>query len=167
MDEQRDVRASDSDREAAVQRLGTAMNEGRISLFEYDERLAKVYATVTYGELHALFADLPSGGPVATRDTDALAERATRTPQRRGVVAELPTWCKVLWIIWGTVVGINLLVWLLVSMGDGELTYFWPMWLLVPGAVFVGLSAGAVSSRRNKRAKAIAAAARRARKQIP
>jgi hypothetical protein len=39
------------------------------------------------------------------------------------------------------VVAINLTVWLLVGLGNGPV-YFWPMWLLVPGAVLGVVTAG-------------------------
>lgn len=50
---------ADRERAAAVLRAGFA--EGRLSADELDERLAKVYASRTYGELWALTADLPAG----------------------------------------------------------------------------------------------------------
>jgi hypothetical protein len=59
----------------------------------------------------------------------------------------MPTALKVLWIIWASVVAINLTVWLLVSLGNGEPEYFWPMWLLVPGAV-LGVVTAAISAMR-------------------
>ena len=54
----------------------------------------------------------------------------------------MPTALKVLWIIWASLVAINLTVWLLVSLGNGVADYFWPMWLLVPGAVLGVVTAG-------------------------
>ena len=33
---------------------------------------------------------------------------------------------------------INLVVWTLVGVGNGEFEYFWPIWLLVPGTVLLG-----------------------------
>lgn len=57
------IRLSDADREHAVQRLQTAMAEGRISLSEFDERAAAAYAARYAGDLQPLLADLP---PAAT-----------------------------------------------------------------------------------------------------
>ncbi len=59
MDGNRGVRISDSDRERAAQRLQTAMAEGRITMFELDERLGLVYAARYEDELRAPLADLP------------------------------------------------------------------------------------------------------------
>jgi hypothetical protein len=51
--------AADRERAAAVLRAGFA--EGRLTADELDERLARVYASRTYGELWTLTADLPAG----------------------------------------------------------------------------------------------------------
>jgi uncharacterized protein DUF1707/uncharacterized protein DUF4234 len=59
----RELRVSDSERQAAAQRLGAAWAEGRLDDAEYDRRLALAYAAVTYGDLEQLFPDLP--GPRA------------------------------------------------------------------------------------------------------
>ena len=58
-----DLRAGDSDREAVAEILRTALGEGRLELSEVDERLARVYAAKTYGELEPLVADLPGTLP--------------------------------------------------------------------------------------------------------
>lgn len=59
-DPSREMRISDSDRQAAANRLQAVANEGRLPVGEYDDRLGKVYQASTYGELSALFADLPN-----------------------------------------------------------------------------------------------------------
>ncbi len=53
------LRVSDVERQAAAYSLGTAMQEGRLDLDEFDERLARAYSAVTYGDLDQLFTDLP------------------------------------------------------------------------------------------------------------
>lgn len=55
------MRASDADRERAADVLKAGFAEGRLNKQEYDQRLARVYASSTYGELHTLLADLPQG----------------------------------------------------------------------------------------------------------
>ena len=52
-------RAGDADREAVAERLRIAAGEGRIELWELEERLGQAYAARTYGDLAALVADLP------------------------------------------------------------------------------------------------------------
>jgi Domain of unknown function (DUF1707) len=55
----RDLRASDAEREKTVVALQTAVGEGRITMAEFEERVAAAYAATTRAELDALTADLP------------------------------------------------------------------------------------------------------------
>jgi hypothetical protein len=55
------MRASDADRERAADVLKAGFAEGRLNKEEYDQRLERVHASSTYGELHTLLADLPQG----------------------------------------------------------------------------------------------------------
>jgi len=154
MDERRELRASDKDREAAVERLRSALNEGRLHLLEYDDRLARAYQSVTYGDLADLFLDLPDTASDQAK-RQAAAPHAPHAPRPAvpspGVLAGLPTWLKVLWGIWFTAVSINLVIWTLVSVSNTELAYFWPMWVAGPsGAALFGLSVGATAVRRGR-----------------
>jgi hypothetical protein len=154
-----DLRASDSDREAVVEKLRLAMNEGRLSLYEWDERIALAYRASTYAELEQLSADLPRE-PVA-------AVVATEPPVKTD--DHLPMALKVLWTIWLTAVLINVVVWLLVSLSSLSLVYFWPIWVAGPaGAALAGVTVGtnAIRSSRRKSAARRRAeqAARKARK---
>lgn len=56
------LRVSDAERETVVARLGEACGEGRLTLEEFSDRLDRVYAVQTRGELEQLTIDLP--GPV-------------------------------------------------------------------------------------------------------
>jgi Domain of unknown function (DUF1707) len=150
MDERRrpDMRISDRDREAAAERLRLALGEGRLDLLEYDDRLAKAYAAVTHADLEPLFADLPAASEMAAPVPAPAPARVLAAGQRPAPsAARLPTALKVLWTVWVAVVSINLTVWVLVSIGNGEPDYFWPMWLLVPGAALFAVSAGIVGLR--------------------
>ena len=135
------MRVSDRDRQAAADRLRVAHDEGRLDFAEYDERLARAYQAVHVADLEPLFADLPvSAGVVEpARRPGPPTSRAALTAHP--AVRHMPTALTVLWIVWASVVASNLTVWLLVSLGNG-LVYFWPMWLLVPGAVLAVVSAG-------------------------
>lgn len=155
MDERRALRASDSDREAAVARLRSALNEGRLNVHEYDDRMASAYQAVTYGDLADLFTDLPStAAPPAKATRRDIATPSAARPadiEPVGLFATLPTTLKVLWTIWVTVVCINLVVWTLVSLSNGDPEYFWPMWVIgPPGATLFGLSIGAIALRRSR-----------------
>jgi hypothetical protein len=54
------IRASDRDREGAVQVLRDAHAEGRLDLDEFTERTGAAYSAKTWGELAGLTADLPA-----------------------------------------------------------------------------------------------------------
>ena len=54
-----DTRASNSEREAVVERLVRALQEGRLTPEEFEERTARAYAARVHGELTALLSDLP------------------------------------------------------------------------------------------------------------
>lgn len=60
----REMRASDNDRRGAAERLRIAQAEGRITVFEYDNRLGRLYEAKTHGELADLLADLSGPRPV-------------------------------------------------------------------------------------------------------
>ena len=134
------MRVSDAERQVAAERLRVAMSEGRLDLTEYDSRLGRAYAAVTYADLDQLFTDLPAhSGAAPVVSAHARPPAVSRpVPAVRTGFAGLPVALKILWTIWSGVVLINLTVWLLVSLGNGAPDYFWPMWLAVPGAVLGG-----------------------------
>jgi Domain of unknown function (DUF1707) len=145
-----DMRISDGDRRAAGERLQLALNEGRLDFAEYDTRLAQAYDAKTYRDLDQLFTDLP-GTIVRVTPQSVVSSPTHKQPAPARVVHLVPTPLRVLWTIWISAVCINLVVWLLVSLDDGDLEYFWPMWLLVPGAALVGTTVGVVSARAGRR----------------
>ncbi len=74
------LRASDSDRDAVVDRLREAAGEGRLDPEELEQRLDRALRARTYGDLAELLADLPGDGGVllrrAGRGTDPAARSA-------------------------------------------------------------------------------------------
>jgi Domain of unknown function (DUF1707)/Domain of unknown function (DUF4190) len=58
------MRASDADRDRAVEFLNVAYSEGRLSRDEYDGRLDNALAARTYADLDLLVTDLPAARPV-------------------------------------------------------------------------------------------------------
>src|SRR5262249_13521866 len=111
MNDRQHMRASDADRQEVVDQLAAALEEGRLKMDEYAERMGLAYQAVTYGDLAALSADLPQAGPVTRREAapPAAAPQAVAAP--RGVVTDLPAALKVLWTIWLGALRINVLVW--------------------------------------------------------
>ena len=63
------VRASDADRERAIDVLNDAFAEGRLSREELDARAERTYGAETYADLAAVSADLPAGPPPAPPPT--------------------------------------------------------------------------------------------------
>ena len=72
-----EVRASDAEREAVVERLRVATVEGRLTLGELTERTGAAYTATTRGDLVPITADLPAvpGSPAAPARPDARADR--------------------------------------------------------------------------------------------
>jgi hypothetical protein len=155
MNDRQKMRASDSDRQEVVDRLAAALEEGRLKMDEYAERMGLAYEAVTYGDLAVLSADLPEAGAVTKREAapPATAPQAAAAPP--GVVADLPAALKVLWTIWLAAVAINVIVWVLVSGTAGDLIYPWPVWVAGPsGAALFTVSAGVTAIRRGRRSAA-------------
>jgi len=157
MDDRQRMRASDADRQEVIERLRTALDEGRLKMDEYLERMGLASEAVTYGDLAPLYADLPETGSVAQREpagppaappVHPPATSHAAAVSRRGF-AGLPAPLKVLWTIWGAVVSINLVVWVLVSATTAQLIYPWPLWVAGPwGAVLLAVSVSVTQARR-------------------
>jgi hypothetical protein len=131
-----DLRAADVDRQFVADRLRSALDEGRLSLHEYDDRLREAYAARTYGDLDRLLADLP-GAERAQLVPPPPASAASRKPPtapeypvRRG----FPKWIFAAWSGWLTVAVIVNVIWLLAG-ADAD---YWPKWVMGPwGAVLL------------------------------
>ena len=148
------LRASDADRAAVAEVLGAHMSAGRLTVAEYDERLAAAYAARTYGELEPLTADLPRTPSPARQPSGATSAPFPRglTPghhwsqlARHGAPA-CGGWAggaglRAAWTSWAVTAAIVLTVWLATSIASGWV-YFWPMWVIGPwGAVLLLQSA--------------------------
>ena len=110
-----DLRASDADRAAVAQRLQHAVDEGRLDLYDYDERLRDTYAARTYAELERLTADLPAPAVV-----DRTAAKAVE--KRREHLDE--------WRSWGGTAVVLVAIWGISSVASGGTLFFWPMFPL-------------------------------------
>jgi hypothetical protein len=134
-----ELRASDVDRERVLARLRDAHAEGRLDQNDFYERLDAVYEARTYGELDAVTRDLP---PVPLRPAASSPRPAARpvpaAPQE--TVGKSARALRALWLMWLTVVLINVVIWASVSVGTGDLHYFWPLWVAGPwGGVLLAL----------------------------
>ncbi|OKI69109.1 hypothetical protein A6A27_04175 [Micromonospora sp. CB01531] len=146
------MRAADADRQATAERLRVALEEGRLNLHEYDERLGRAYGAKTYGELDEVLADLPGPAP-AERSAVAPVQRGpepAQVPEEAPVAVPAPNstrWLIQAWLPWLRVAGILTAIWLLSCLGARELVFYWPAYPLVPwGAVLLMRTAGGLAT---------------------
>jgi hypothetical protein len=122
-----EMRAADADRQAVADQLRVALEEGRLELHEYDERLQQAYGAKTYGALNGLLTDLP-GKAVLPAAAAPVAGNDHATAQ----------WLMAVWSGWIPSVAITMAIWLVSSLAAQELLYFWPIWVAGPwGAVLL------------------------------
>jgi N-acyl-D-aspartate/D-glutamate deacylase len=152
----RQFRASDADRKIVADRLRQALDEGRLTLSEYDERVGVAYAATTYADLNTLLRDLPTQGgvleirPMASTPTPVVAEVAD-APPRPKKRRRMPLALSILWTVWGGVVGLNLVVWMAVAITTPGSHYFWPIWVALPtGALLTAATIGVQAIRRGR-----------------
>ena len=146
------IRASDADRDRAASLLREHHAVGRLSVEEFNERLDKVYAAKTMGEIDEQLADLPGIDlyrlPDASlpryRGPTAGAGGVILPQQARGGVARTGGRFSAAWRgAWGSWLAVSMLtfvVWLLSGHG-----YPWFLWVAGPwGAVMLAswISAG-------------------------
>lgn len=169
MDGRDGMRAADSDRAAVADRLRVALDEGRLDLHEYDERLQRAYAARTYADLEALLTDLP---PVTPAQRSSLAPAAGPTVSllgdeldpafSRGVTAR---WLAEVWSPYLWVIPIVVTIWAVTSVLSQDLLYFWPAWVAGPwGAVLLVRTVGGLAAKEPQR-QAVKRQRRRERKQ--
>jgi hypothetical protein len=168
-DKRQRMRVSDSERQAVVEVLKRALDDGRLKMDEYVERMEKAYEALTIGDLEQLHDDLPTGAPASPAIPPPAPAPApapqpvylvnspppvpppTPHPGLRGAYVDLPGGLKVLWTILFAAVAINVVVWVLVGVTTASVPYPWPLWVAGPaGAALFGISAPVVQSRRAK-----------------
>lgn len=144
-----EMRASDADRERISAVLRDAHAEGRLPQDELVERIGAAFEAQTYRELDRLVADIPRPRRQVDRRPaqPVAATPAVPAPARKGLSGFL----VVNWWLWGGAVAINMVVWLLVSIGGPEPAYFWPMWVAGPwGALLTVWTLAEQGHRRRK-----------------
>jgi Domain of unknown function (DUF1707) len=138
------LRAADTDRAAVATVLGQHMSAGRLTVDEYDERLARAYAAKTYGELAELTADLPG--------TTTHAPASVPAPRSPAPAVDCSAWGSPWaghwgrqgspqWRSWLSTALIVVSIWAVTSLASWELNYFWPIWVIGPwGAILLAQS---------------------------
>jgi hypothetical protein len=157
------MRASDHDRQEVVDRLRAALDDGRLTLEEYLDRMGHAYQAVTYADLTPLHGDLPAASRPVSAAAGPAAPPAPAVPVAPGPVGRgfpcaafgrLPAPLRVLWTIWLMAVSINVVIWVLVSVTTASLIYPWPLWVAGPwGAWLFAISLAAAAARRRPRSR--------------
>jgi hypothetical protein len=153
------LRASDADRIAVADALGTHMSTGRLTVAEYDERLARAYAARTYGELAELTADLPATErpPVAQPTPQAASQPAPAAGcggWGRASMWTGGTGRRAAWGSWVTTAVIGVVIWVVSCVAAAGVLYPWPVWVIGPwGVVLLAQSLGRGPGRGGSRAR--------------
>jgi hypothetical protein len=138
------LRAADADRMAVATVLGEHMAAGRLTIDEYEDRLARAYAAKTYGELAELTVDLPGTSPA--HRTGPVATGAGGDVVHRHGSAHPAAWHA--WLRTSLIV---VTIWAATSVANWELLYFWPVWVIGPwGAVLLTQRIGGGGSDRSR-----------------
>jgi hypothetical protein len=125
----RDVRASDAEREAVVERLRAHFAEGRLDHDELEERVEAAYRAKMRSELDGLLRDLPAPPSEPTPSTTSAPRQPPPSPYRP-LVGYALRWAAVdlgavgLWAM------------------SGVHQAFWPEWLLLLSGILVARRAG-------------------------
>ncbi|MBL7257045.1 DUF1707 domain-containing protein [Actinoplanes sp. LDG1-01] len=125
------MRAGDGDRKQVADQLKTALDEGRLDLNEYDERVQRAYGAKTYGDLDGLLDDLPGTVPVQHSQIQPAAPPAP--PVAAG--ASTPAYGENprQWLGgYAGVVALCTLIWLFTMVASQHWIYPWPVWMLIP-----------------------------------
>ena len=109
------MRAADADRERVLEVLRQGHAEGRLTTPEFYERLESVHRAKTYAELDDA-RPRPPGRWGADPVVRAAASPGGRAGRRPASPARLPKELRAMWVTWATVVSINVLIWLIVSV---------------------------------------------------
>ena len=146
------LRAADTDRTAIAGLLGEHMAAGRLTVAEYEERLARAYAARTYGELDELTTDLPPLRPARVAPARATApDRASACGPLGWGHAGHGGWGWAAWggsraAAWASWVSTGVIVttiWLVTSLASHTWHYPWPVWVVGPwGAVLLAQTFG-------------------------
>ncbi|MEE2036752.1 DUF1707 domain-containing protein [Nocardiopsis sp. CT-R113] len=123
------MRASDAERDQAVDRLTVAFVEGRLDHEEYDRRVGLALTAVLVGDLRPLTADLPGPEPQPHRAAPHRDPRFHGAPSEGDLSVLSVPWREWgdEWRWWTGVATALTGVWGAVSLMGGELVPYWPL----------------------------------------
>ncbi|MBC2642596.1 MULTISPECIES: DUF1707 domain-containing protein [unclassified Rhodococcus (in: high G+C Gram-positive bacteria)] len=119
------IRISDSEREQIVGELGRHLTAGRLTIGEFDQRVAQVYRSITRHEAQQALMDLPA-------QATAPVPEPKPTAPARPALRRLPAHQQIEWLAWLAAGTINLAIWGIISVATGTMLYFWPVWVIGP-----------------------------------
>ncbi|MGJ6979897.1 DUF1707 domain-containing protein [Aestuariimicrobium soli] len=125
------MRLADRDRDVAREVLASAYTDGQLNHTEYSERLDRASEVATFGELVPVIGDLTMLTPHPQVGAPTPTPMPAATGGRRGLD-------KAVSIVRGVgagLVGINVVIWLFVMLGNGHWVYFWPAWVALAFAI--------------------------------
>ena len=131
--------ASDAERQRVVDQLRRHMNEGRLSLDEFETRTGVAYQARSAEELAPLTSDLPAAAPAASPGpappVSAPRPRTSTAPHQDLMSVPAFRVHLFLWLVFSA-------FWLVIWLGSVMATSGWvPFWPVFPIAAF-GLSVG-------------------------
>jgi Domain of unknown function (DUF1707) len=138
------MRAGDSDRQRVADQLKSALDEGRLDLNEYDERVQRAYNARTYGDLDGLLDDLPGTVPAQHAQMQQHAAPQPVAPPQQAWKKDSHTGRHT----FGSALTAFLVctvIWAISSFSSGHAYYFWPAWVLIPVVI---TAVGALTDRR-------------------
>ncbi|HIV59420.1 MAG TPA: DUF1707 domain-containing protein [Candidatus Stackebrandtia faecavium] len=132
-----DLRIGDSDRELVSRLLKSAVEEGRLTLVEYDGRLQRIHSAKTVGDLTPIFQDLVASGNRRNFSEHGSAPSKSYAAKSRAKTGT-PAWIKWMWFGWAVPVTLCVVIWLILVVTELELQYFWPIWVAGPLGAVIG-----------------------------
>jgi Domain of unknown function (DUF1707) len=108
-----EVRIAKADRDRALERLGTALHEERLDVFEYNERAELVAAAKSFDDLNQAMTGLPS----------------------KEVAGNFTTLG-----VWLAVAAVTTMIWLIESAISRSWVFFWPGIVVLAWAVVIATS---------------------------
>lgn len=116
MDSEASVRVSDADCDRVVEALAEHHVAGRLSFSELNDRVEAAFRALTGADLTRLLNDLP-----------APSQRRPSVVRRTPCASSGDSWSA-----WTLTALICMVIWIATSVGDGQVSYFWPVWVIVP-----------------------------------
>jgi len=148
-----ELRAGDADREKVAERLRIALEEGRLNLHEYDERLRDAFSAKTYADLDKLLTDLPNVTPPSQQQLAVPGEAPVPDRWQLGPDGRYQGATR-MWLVelWGSWLRANAICWAIWGVAgifdnDDSWHFPWPVWVSVPwGIVLLFHTIGGLSS---------------------